>query len=309
MAELLSPEAEQFGAVVTDALEAEGGVDLARAAEADPDVRVGYGELLGSLGVWDLDPSTDGVELEAAAAACRAAGRVALPYPVAERVAATGLDGVDALVHVDPDVPRVGHAGLGLVWRAVRDGFSSAVVEEAAPVRSRLGFFAADVVVGPWAETEGRDELARLVTLQCWTLLGVLDGTAGHTYRYVTEREQFGAPLASFQALRFALTDVEVHRLGLVELARYTLWSLGEDRPSAWGDALALRLAALEAAEAVFRICHQAHGAIGFCDESDLSWLSRHSQVLRRLPWGRSQTEAALVAELSQVPLAGPFSG
>ena len=67
-------------------------------------------------------------------------------------------------------------------------------------------------------------------------------------------------------------------------LAKYALWSVGTGRPEALDDALALRLAALEAAEVVFRVTHQLHGAIGFCDETTLSWLSRYSQPLRRLP-------------------------
>ncbi len=33
-------------------------------------------------------------------------------------------------------------------------------------------------------------------------------------------------------------------------------------------DALALRLAAIEAADVVFRVAHQLHGATGFCDET-----------------------------------------
>ncbi len=40
----------------------------------------------------------------------------------------------------------------------------------------------------------------------------------------------------------------------------------------------------------VFRVCHQLHGAVGFCDETTLSWLSRYSQPLRRLPLGLSAT-------------------
>ena len=33
----------------------------------------------------------------------------------------------------------------------------------------------------------------------------------------------------------------------------------------------------------MFRVAHQLHGAIGFCDEVPLSWLSRYSQPFRRL--------------------------
>jgi hypothetical protein len=50
------------------------------------------------------------------------------------------------------------------------------------------------------------------------------------------------------------------------------------------------------------------HGAMGFCDEVPLSWLSRYSQPLRRLPWGRSETEARLLDAIEAVPFAGLFT-
>ena len=99
-------------------------------------------------------------------------------------------------------------------------------------------------------------------------------------------RQQFGQPLSGFQSVQFQLTDAEVERAGLEMLAKYALWSVGAGRADAVDDALALRMAALEAAEVVFRVTHQLHGAIGFCDETTLSWLSRYSQPLRRLPLG-----------------------
>ena len=71
---------------------------------------------------------------------------------------------------------------------------------------------------------------------------------------------------------------------------------------------LALRLAAVEAAEVVFRITHQLHGAIGFCDETTLSWLSRASQALRRLPLGPSATRSALTDRIGRRGLTGLFS-
>ena len=95
---------------------------------------------------------------------------------------------------------------------------------------------------------------------------------------YVLDRQQFGQPLAAFQGVQFQLTDAEVERAGLEELAKYALWSIEAGRPEAADDALALRLAAIEAAEIVFRVAHQLHGAIGFCDETTLSWLSRYSR-------------------------------
>ena len=53
-------------------------------------------------------------------------------------------------------------------------------------------------------------------------------------------------------------------------------------------------MSAIEAAEIVFRVCHQLHGAVGFCDETTLSWLSRYSQPLRRLPLCLSATRDEL---------------
>jgi len=121
-------------------------------------------------------------------------------------------------------------------------------------------------------------------------------------------REQFGRPLAAFQSVQFQLTDAEVERTGLDALAKYALWSIQAANEEALDDALALRLAALEAAETVFRISHQLHGALGFCDEAPLSWLSRYSQPLRRLPLGLSATRRELTTRVGTRGLTGLFS-
>lgn len=145
------------------------------------------------------------------------------------------------------------------------------------------------------------------LTLPCWTLLGMLDRALDLTRAYVNEREQFGQPLASFQGVQFQLTDAEVERVGVEELAKYALWSATARPDDAAADALALRLAALEAAELVFRVAHQLHGAIGFCDETTLSWISRASQPLRRLPLGLSATREALTRRIGRRGLSGLF--
>jgi alkylation response protein AidB-like acyl-CoA dehydrogenase len=144
--------------------------------------------------------------------------------------------------------------------------------------------------------------------LSCWTLLGTLDRAVDLTSAYILERRQFGQPLAAFQGVQFQLTDAEVERVGVEELAKYSLWSLVTGRPEALDDALALRVAALEAAEIVFRVAHQLHGAIGFCDETALSWVSRASIPLRRLPMGLSATRAELTRRIDRRGLTGLFS-
>ena len=58
----------------------------------------------------------------------------------------------------------------------------------------------------------------------------------------------------------------------------------------------------------MLRVTHQLHGATGFCDETTLSWVSRYSQPLRRLPLGLSATRDHLARRLGRRGLAGLFS-
>ena len=153
----------------------------------------------------------------------------------------------------------------------------------------------------------GATDVALGLVLPCWTLLGMLDRALELTIAHIGLRKQFGQTLSSFQGVQFQLTDAEVERSGVEILAKYALWSISTGRPEALDDALALRLAAVEAAEVVFRVCHQLHGAVGFCDETTLSWLSRYSQPLRRLPLGLSATRDTLTRNAGARGLTGLF--
>jgi hypothetical protein len=304
----LAPEAAEFGRTALRAIEAAGGDELTQAAEREPARRAELvAPLLDGLGAWELDPRGGADELEAAAALCRAAGWWALPYPVAERLARpTDLD-VDALVVVADVAASAPVAGLDLRLVAVSlDGRRSLATAREPAEGPRQGAFVTRLDLVPRDEAPAADVALGLV-LPCWTLLGMLDRAMELTRSYVLEREQFGQPLARFQGVQFQLTDAEVERAGVAELAGYALWSVETGRPEALDDALALRLAAIEAADVVFRVCHQLHGAMGFCDETTLSWLSRHSGPLRRLPLGRSATQAALARRLGRRGLTGIF--
>jgi alkylation response protein AidB-like acyl-CoA dehydrogenase len=135
----------------------------------------------------------------------------------------------------------------------------------------------------------------------------MLDRAIALTRQHVLEREQFGQQLARFQSVQFQLTDAEVERAGVEELAKYALCTCTEAGPDSIDDALTLRLAAIEAADVVFRVAHQLHGAIGFCDETALSWLSRYSRPLRRLPFDVSATRVQLTRRLGDRGLTGLF--
>ena len=302
----LSADAQEYGRQALKAFEVAGGDQLLSQADAQPDARAALiTPVLDGLGVFELEPRTDADSLEAAAAVCRSAGYWALPYPVAERLSRSGDLDADGLVVIDPAAPEAALHGLENRWAAVTvDGARSAVAAIGAAGPSFSAALELDAVDGA-----GIDDVALALVLPSWTLLGMLDRAIDLTVAHVTLRKQFGQTLSSFQGVQFQLTDAEVERSGVDVVAKYALWSLGVHAPDeAINDALALRLAAIEAAEVVFRVCHQLHGAVGFCDETTLSWLSRYSQPLRRLPFGVSKTRDTLTARLGRRGLTGLFS-
>jgi acyl-CoA dehydrogenase-like protein len=305
----LGDDAAEFGRVARRAFEAAGGDALVQAAEREPERRMELvSGVLADLGALDLAPRADEAELEAAAALCRAAGFWAVPYPLAERLSRPADLECDGLVVVAGS-PVAALAATSLRWVSVRfDGQRCRALPRPSSGSARTSAFVS------WLDLEHLDEggardIALALVLPCWTLLGMLDRAMELTRAHVLGREQFGQTLASFQGVQFQLTDAEVERAGLEQLATYALWSTRARPAEAVEDALALRLAAIEAAQIVFRVAHQLHGAIGFCDETPLSWLSRYSQPLRRLPTGLSDTGALLARRLGRSGLHGLFDG
>jgi 3-oxo-4-pregnene-20-carboxyl-CoA dehydrogenase alpha subunit len=306
----LSEEALSFGTLARQALEGPGAAAFVTDAEKEPARRERiFAPALAELGAWQLDPRQDPDDLEAAAALCRAAGYACVAYPLAERLARPADLDVDGLLVVDGARPAAAVAELDLRWATVTLDGKRGLVDRLRPGGPpRTTAFVTSLDVSP-ADEAGAKDLALALVLPCWTLLGMLDRAMDLTREYVLVRKQFGQPLSAFQSVQFQLTDAEVERVGLEMLAKYALWSIQAGLPEAADDALALRMAALEAAEVVFRVTHQLHGAMGFCDETPLSWLSRYSQPLRRLPLGLSATRTLLAARLGRHGLTGLFNG
>ncbi len=95
---------------------------------------------------------------------------------------------------------------------------------------------------------------------------------------YVTEREQFGVPIGSFQSIQHALADVSVALDGAQLLARKAAWARdveADDAPQL--AAMALVFAAEQSQRAAERALH-FHGGYGFMEEFDIQLFYRRAK-------------------------------
>ena len=309
---VLPDDALEFGETTRKAFEKLGGVDAARKGEEERAFRGEVAATLQALGVDEIDPRADIDTFSAAAALCEAAGRVVLPYPVVG--ALLRRDGVPFALVPDDHV-RVDHGDLFNEWNvATISGANWArQISENTISRAqfgRLGPFVADLAVegdaAPVTHESGIDVRYWLV-LTSYLILGAADRAVELASDHVSNRIQFGKPIATFQAVQFMLADAAVAVAGLRELANFTIWRTATSPETAAPDVLALRVHAIDVARSVLRTCQQLHGAAGVCDEYDISVITRHIQPALRLPFGAERSAALLADAIDAQGFAGLF--
>jgi len=278
----LPADVTEFAAAARRRLERLGGPDLALRAERDRGLRDPVGAALGELGGFELEVRTDPDQFLAATQLCRVAGQLVLPWPVVEEI--LSIDGA-RLALIEPNVMRIDHGDLSGEWLGCDLNGTAYRLQPDEPKHAKLGPFLVSAQLGDRAADVDADDVARHLVLGSWRILGGVEAALGQVVEHVSVRKQFGQPLAEFQTVRFAVADASVAIRGLDELAKFTSWRLS-DAPAArrQADAVGLRLFAVETAIQVLRSCHQLLGAVGFCDEHDVSVFDRHLQPLLRLP-------------------------
>ena len=255
--------------------------------------------VLAELGAWDLDPRGDDDDLEAAAALCRSAGYWALAYPVAERLCRPADLDVDGLVVVADTAPAAAVAGLTPALGRRHPGRPPQPGDRPPGGRATPRQRPSSAPARPAARsTTATGARRRGPRAGAAVLDAARHARPGHRPDPgLRARARAVRPAARVVPGRPVPADRRRGRAQRRRGAGQVRAVEHRGRPAASArahDALALRLAALEAAEVVFRVAHQLHGAIGFCDETPLSWLSRYSQPLRRLPLGLSATRDQL---------------
>lgn len=164
------------------------------------------------------------------------------------------------------------------------------------------------------APAQARDWNDLGLVLHTAELVGVMRESFDRTLAYLRQREQFGRPIGSFQALQHRAVDMLADIRACEGMAEYSAWYwAGEEADAgtrhAWIRA-AVGLVA-EASAAVMRECLQFHGGIAMTDEFWLHhWLRRGTRLATyqcSARWHFASVGAALKAGLTlDVPLVPP---
>jgi acyl-CoA dehydrogenase len=297
-------EALDFEAAVVGALARLGGIELARRCEARPELRdVELRDSLTELGLFDLDVHGSEIEAAAAARAMLAAGSVACPWPLVQQlsVPAAARDRAERLYLCDRELTRAEH--LDLAGRSVALDMVSGEVREVVAlgggVHAPLDPFGVPCEFGAAVNEDFNGSLGVHVVLAAFWVLGALGRARDLTVDYAKERRQFGTRIADFGAVQWHLSDLAVAHDSLWELAGFNLGRMIDGRMTP-ADTLALQLTTIESSRAVMSHAHQVLGAIGLCEEHDVTLLDRHVQPLVRRPTGPSRILGLLVEEISR---------
>ena len=226
-------------------------------------------------------------------------GRCAMPEPVvdtaavavpmlavAEHPALASVAGGEVAVSVgfeDDPIVRVDADQLLLqrddTWHLVAVDDVSATPEQSVDGARRLATIEWEpdpdtlVTDNPAASALAFDRAVLGISAQ---LLGLADHLLAVTVEYVQEREQFGRPIGSYQALKHKLADV----LMAIDFARPMVaraaYSLANDDPSASVHVSMAKAYASQAGLTAAAHALQCHGAIAYTVEYDLHmWMKR----------------------------------
>ncbi|HJS69251.1 MAG TPA: acyl-CoA dehydrogenase family protein, partial [Gaiellaceae bacterium] len=124
--------------------------------------------------------------------------------------------------------------------------------------------------------------------------LGLAQGAYELARSYAEEREQFGKPVARFQAIQFALADMATEIEAARGLVYKAAWLKDQDRPFAQEAAMA-KLYTGELSKRVADKALQIHGGYGFMDEYAISRLYRDQKVLE-IGEGTNEVQRMVIA-------------
>jgi len=125
--------------------------------------------------------------------------------------------------------------------------------------------------------------------------VGLAQGAYDLAFAYAKEREQFGRPIAKFQAVQFALADMSTEIDAGRQLVYRAAWLKDEGRPFALAAAQAKLYTGLLSSRAV-NAALQIHGGYGFMAEFPISRLYRDQKILE-IGEGTNEVQRMVIAK------------
>lgn len=127
------------------------------------------------------------------------------------------------------------------------------------------------------------------VALQCLDLVGVGEAVVQRTVGHTTMREQFGRPIASFQAAQHLVANMRIALSAARLTAQSAAFWIGRGHTATRETAIARMHAA--AVKQITLDAHQLHGGMGYVVDTDLHQFSERARVLST--WGGGADVAA----------------
>jgi len=110
-------------------------------------------------------------------------------------------------------------------------------------------------------------------------LLGIGAASLDLAVAYAKQREQFGRPIGSFQAVKHRCADMLVDVEGMRSVVYYAAWCLASGDPDRSVAASTAKTWCSDAGRRVTASCLQVHGGIGFTWESDVHLYLKRAQL------------------------------
>jgi alkylation response protein AidB-like acyl-CoA dehydrogenase len=124
--------------------------------------------------------------------------------------------------------------------------------------------------------------------------VGLAQGAYDLAFEYAKEREQFGKPIGSFQAIQFRLADMATEIEAGRALVYRAAWLKDQGRPFAREAAMA-KLFTGELSHRVANWALQIHGGYGYMEESAISRLYRDQKILE-IGEGTNEVQRMVIA-------------
>jgi alkylation response protein AidB-like acyl-CoA dehydrogenase len=130
--------------------------------------------------------------------------------------------------------------------------------------------------------------------------VGLAQGAYDLAHAYALEREQFGKPIAAFQAVQFQLADIATEIEAGRSLVYKAAWLKDESRDFALQAAMA-KLYTGELSRRAVNSALQIHGGYGFVEESAIARLFRDQKILE-IGEGTNEVQRMVIARHLGLP-------